>query len=481
MNNNTIINDFTELLKIQDKQLYSEFPTKQTYDESEKQYKRDILKDYKYPQKNEQFLQVFESSEYIPLKKVITLKRLLSYLKFKHGKELREESYVRLNRNLTVLNFILNSTKERGYAFPDKDPLCIKKSSVYGYTKGFEHGRLYSLSVSITQLSREFRFLIFEGLYHDIDIVNAHPSILYNYSKEKRLKCEALIKLVQNRTEFYADVKSEYKMVIGEEFTKKLNVKKLTLAVLNSHKTNYKSKTLANLARDMLSIRQHLKNDFYVENSSFKSAIDVRMSETTELYKENLLSKIQSLYCFDKETETILAFKDHYEKKVGFSDSIVPFFDGLFILKDEFQFDHNTFQLRPKNYLPKVIESFNKNSKLKLIEKTIESDYNLLTSSSLSRFELLIEKLKNLSRSDMQKLITSSDVLPQNAFEDIIQKDFDKQEKDMKFLDISFSYETLCDLKSKAQYLENRFIEFNFKDEEPFINPQCLSSRSTYK
>ncbi len=52
-------------------------------------------------------------------------------------------------------------------------------------------GRQIAKSVSLQNLPKEFRGSIDEN-YHDIDMVNAHPSILIQYCKKNDIKCENL-------------------------------------------------------------------------------------------------------------------------------------------------------------------------------------------------------------------------------------------------------------------------------------------------
>lgn len=470
----TITNDIIELLELQNEQHYSDTPFKEMQKTSQEYYKRDVLKDYKLTAVNKGFIKVFDSSELIPLKKAIMLRQLLSFLKSKYGELLDKKSQERLSKNYSVLNSILNSTVERGYSFPEKEPLHIQKNTSYGYTKGFNHGRLYSSTVSITQLSREFRYLLFKDLYHDIDIVNAHPSILFNFACKQNIDCQALGELVKDRTKFYDKIKLEYEEEVGKDFTSQLNIKRLALAVLNSHKQKYKSDSLTQLAKDMFVIRQTLKDELYIEGSSFKRAIDSRLTDESD--ENKLLNKIQSLYCFDEETKTIMAFKDYFEKEAAAPDSVVPFFDGLFILKDEYSMQEWNLQLIRNYELSDIIDSFNSTSNLSMTEKTIEPDFKLLNPDSLDNFSEYITQLGKLSKSETHELITSSNILPQDMFNDILESKFGEACHNNKFEDVSFDYETLKELQYRAEECENMFIDVNMKEDLELINRECLTS-----
>jgi hypothetical protein len=51
--------------------------------------------------------------------------------------------------------------------------------------------RLFAQSASLQNLPRDFRAAI-GGNYHDIDMVNCHPSLLLQYCKKKDIKCDNL-------------------------------------------------------------------------------------------------------------------------------------------------------------------------------------------------------------------------------------------------------------------------------------------------
>lgn len=48
-------------------------------------------------------------------------------------------------------------------------------------------GRLYNY-FSLQALPRELRFLLFEGIYKDFDMVNSHPTILLDYAQSNKLE-----------------------------------------------------------------------------------------------------------------------------------------------------------------------------------------------------------------------------------------------------------------------------------------------------
>lgn len=111
--------------------------------------------------------------------------------------------------------------------------ICKNKSTVnnvnYLPSKNLKNmGRLFAQSVSLQNLPREFRNAI-SGNYHDIDMVNCHPSILLQYCKKNDIKCDNLEYYVNNRDEVINKIMNDYQL-------NKEDVKQLFLSVMNGGK-----------------------------------------------------------------------------------------------------------------------------------------------------------------------------------------------------------------------------------------------------
>lgn len=451
--------------------------------QSKEYFKRDILKEYKSIEK-EDFSEVYESNEYIPLGKAVLIRKMLSFILYKYEGRMKTEFLERANKNYKVIDNLLNSIEENGYNFVQnqgqENNLILTKRTKYGFTKRYRHGRIYCSMTSITQLSREFRYLLFNKLYYDIDIVNAHPTILLNFAKKHDISVNTLEKLVENRQEFYSNVKSEYEN-INAKYAENLNVKRLSLAVINSHRNDYKSLSLFNLSKDLRHIRDKLKETVYVEGSSFKRAIDLRMIEEKTSDEDKLINKIQSLYCFDKETETIIALKNEIEENTGHIDSIVPFFDGLFILKDDLVYDSNTSSNVLKYDLNSIIDIFNSKSSLKVAMKPIESDYKLITEQSVKIFENLLNTVSNIKQSELEDIFVKIDSRPEKTFKNILMTHFEKDETGEKYKEVTLSYECLLELRRDSQLLLNKLIDLYYDPQNPIVKNDIFSEESEKK
>ena len=89
-------------------------------------------------------------------------------------------------------------------------------------------GRLFAQSASLQNLPREFRGAIGDN-YYDLDMENAHPSILLQYCQKNDIKCEALEYYVNNRNEVINKIMNDFQL-------DKSDVKQLFLSVMNGGK-----------------------------------------------------------------------------------------------------------------------------------------------------------------------------------------------------------------------------------------------------
>lgn len=155
--------------------------------------------------------------------------------------------YINLDNALKILknwdNIISKLPEERQATILEKqkefDPLislkkiCKNKTPInnvsYLPSKNLKNmGRLFAQSASLQNLPREFRGAI-GGNYHDIDMVNCHPSLLLQYCKKNDIKCDNLEYYVNNRDLVIKKIMDTYQMNKGD-------VKQLFLSVMNGGK-----------------------------------------------------------------------------------------------------------------------------------------------------------------------------------------------------------------------------------------------------
>ena len=88
-------------------------------------------------------------------------------------------------------------------------------------------GRFFARgSLSLQSLPREIRHTISKDYYHDIDIINAHPEILYQYCKRYNLETPNLREYIDNRQDILNEIMNKGNITKEE-------AKKLILSITN--------------------------------------------------------------------------------------------------------------------------------------------------------------------------------------------------------------------------------------------------------
>ena len=426
---------------------------------SEEIYKSHILPDSSNTTHKDSQKERYRSYELIPFDKIVVLRKILSYILNSEKYSLNENERESAQRNLNVISAILNGIEAGSYTFVDlKGELYLKYNSSYGYVKGHTLGRLFSRKVSINLLSKDFRYYLFKDVYRDIDIVNSHPTILHLYAKNNDVTSAQLERLVYDRENFYNQLFDDYNRMMPRESTKKL-----VYYCLNKSNADYASPTLTELNSELVRIRELLYEEFYESDNYFRSAINARLDVTNEI--EVVKQKVQTLYCSNLETENIMNFKAHLEKKWSDVDiSIVPFSGGLFIEDiNTHEICNDTFITQEKYpCLEDVINKYNEKSCITFKEKTISPVYRLFSKDTFSRLESVVKYAEGMTHAQAQTLMGKYDLhrdiieytqkRVKNQIDQIEkqeeQEDKQSKSKRKKMRKMIFSYEDILDIKS---------------------------------
>ncbi len=92
----------------------------------------------------------------------------------------------------------------------------------YHFSKKLEDkGRLYAdKSLSLQNFKKEIRHYLAREEYLDIDMVNAHPTIIYQYCKKHNIECRYLEYYVNNREDLLSKIQTRHE--IDRDAAKKL-------------------------------------------------------------------------------------------------------------------------------------------------------------------------------------------------------------------------------------------------------------------
>jgi len=117
----------------------------------------------------------------------------------------------------------------------------------------------------ITQyLSRQIRYCLFKDFYIDIYLVNAHPTILYNFASENNIICPKLTLLVHNREEVFSNI-------MKTENKDKSSVKKKLLVILNLELLkNEKNSFYRELSNEIIEIRETIWKKYVLQETLMK-------------------------------------------------------------------------------------------------------------------------------------------------------------------------------------------------------------------
>lgn len=174
-------------------------------------------------------------------------------------------------------------------------------------------GRKYVKGFGIQKLTREIRGFLCEGIVNDIDMINAHPTILLNLIKKH------FPKIKHNRLEDYCTKRPEFLQCAQ---TTKINV----LSAMNSNKKFKNSNQLFCKLDDEFKSIQKI---FYEKFDSIIELPDVIKSKKNS-FKQNKEGKYISLILTYYENEILNKVHRKFGDKIQ-----TPIFDGFHLDKSE--------------------------------------------------------------------------------------------------------------------------------------------------
>lgn len=255
---------------------------------------------------------------------------------------------------LAILNNYMNNS--RFY----KDNQNIIK--VYYNQKHKNIGRFFAKgSLSLQCLPREIRHTIAKEFYYDIDIVNCHPIILYQYCKKNNLETPELKKYIDNRDNILNEIIDKDK--ITKEQAKKLilkitngaDIKKSNCAFLHNYK-----KEIENVHEFICKIPE---NEKYVK-------IGIANAKKKNGYNKNGSSV--NVLLTDIENNILNCMIDCLKNKKIINKNVVLVFDGLMILKEDVKDPIENIMKELQEEIKKKIDY-----DVKIIVKEMNEDVNI--------------------------------------------------------------------------------------------------------
>ena len=203
----------------------------------------------------------------------------------------------------------------------------------YNYAKGKTFGRLYANGASIQTLYNGFRSILVNDNMVDIDMVNAHPTILLNLCKKHNIYHNNLYNYINNRDmllvnisetynisrseakiEYLSSINSEYKktkinkLKIKDDHLKAfdLEIKDIQIQLFDIYKEEFK---------DYISTGENIKGKFLnliltkIENEYLNEILKIKGINPAVLMYDGLLS-----YKLDNKTEFLNNVNEYFKK-----------------------------------------------------------------------------------------------------------------------------------------------------------------------
>lgn len=120
----------------------------------------------------------------------------------------------------------------------------------YNYIKGRTDGRLFGEANSIQGLPKNVRGFICEGITTDIDMINAHPSILKKLCEEHDIQCPNLCLYINERKKLLNKIAQD------DSISYELAKQKVLKATNSNHKINTANKFLKDYSKEMTKIQK---------------------------------------------------------------------------------------------------------------------------------------------------------------------------------------------------------------------------------
>lgn len=306
-----------------------------------------------------------------------------------------QETIIWFEKNISFLHQKTSNISYSNTFITPNEAFFYKRFEKIKYESDKVVGRLYS-HTSINVLSREIRYYLFKDDYEDFDIVNAHPAILLEFSKEHSLKLNgSLENYIKNRSLVFDQVREEAKK--NETDLPNSEIKDEILKLLNKvwkGKTK-KTNTFKTLDEDFTLIREYLWGLY--ESKKLPDEFTHALSSSVEKKKkegkdspERRKAILQSFFCQTQESVHVIRlvkflrekyleslkeegkekFSNYYpitDKKVDlpskYTLSVIPFFDGVYVSSP-----NKCFNLK----LSSFVDEFNKITNSSIIFKKKE-------------------------------------------------------------------------------------------------------------
>ena len=237
------------------------------------------------------------------------------------------------------IHFWTNEKEARIQYKKMKDYLILKVKGTeyakYNFVKGRNNGRLYGDKTSIQNVPRFIRGFICDGLTTDIDMKNAHPTILHQLCKEYEYECPNLEKYINEREEIL-------NRIMNETQKTKEQAKKIILTATNTNKkiSCLNCEFVANYSKEMRKLQKKFmenKDYEYVkeyarDDGNFEGSF---INHILCIHENEILTVMREYYYINQLSIHSLAF-DGLMLNGEFKDTILPDIEKYIISNTKF-------------------------------------------------------------------------------------------------------------------------------------------------
>lgn len=363
----------------------------------------------------------FTTVEIYPLKRLLTLYNYLSDLSIDHPLNPDIDKLFdfsldgtingKLNTQLKVIEKILNLPDDMPYTVDNCELIVI---NAYGFKTIHCQGRFYGFKNTMTLISRQCRYYLFKGMYFDVDLKNAHPTMLLSYAKDNNIEAKVLEEYVSNREKFLCNVMDNDKITREQ-------AKIAVLRCINLTAEKSLPPTLQLLHRDILPIRDHIWQNNIIHLTKLGEYTMSREGFANKSLEKQKVS-LQAIYCATEESKSLrvlyevclqkgLLNRDATLNRKVRTISFIPFFDGAYI-----KFDKLT-----EDGVRQILEDVNELIAPYCFElKTINPEWKYLNEEDLKNYEIIQDFLGGLPEKQYLYLLKLLDIPEFNLKEDVL-------------------------------------------------------------
>lgn len=316
-------------------------------------------------------------------------------LKSKHRKIDNIELFESIDVN--ILDKLINSDLLNDNEWNEKQQLINYKKLIINGLAKVKYNRVDKIpfgrvnpykSLGLHTIRRQIRHTLAKNTYVDIDIVNAHPVILYQICKEHNINCKYLKKYVSRRDEILKKVIDFYN--VDKQIAKNLFIILLYFGSFSSwiEKNNIETQEEMKFIKKFKNEIKEIGQTIFNNNQQLFKLIDSKKKSNNET-QYNKIGSVVSYFLQEIECEILETIYNYcIENEIIIDNNCVLCADGIMIKKEK--------------YDDKLLIEFNKivlkntGFDVSFIKKEMNEDYlNILDNHILTEEQQEIKMLGN--------------------------------------------------------------------------------------